>query len=178
MTSFGEITIFDPNQIHFFNENTFYQNNDLSFQIFKPDDSWEIHQAQDDFTVDEMASLKSKGYLGGIYLEKQHDTRFLITVFKIEKEEFMLKDYLEKQIILMDGKSNVKITQNQVSKSNDWAVFSMDMGATVENRYGEQLLFFKGDKLYMLHYSGNAPENISTSDKHDFYSIFDSFEVL
>lgn len=177
-SGFGEITLFDPVEISLFNENEMYQNNDLSFQISKPDNTWEIHSASDDFGTFEMSSLKSKGYLGGIYLEKEHDKKFLITVFDIQKETFQLNEYIENQISLVNSKENSKIIINQVSKSNDWAIFSVYMGTSDEKRYGEQLLFLKDNRLYMLQYSGNSPQTLDSEQKNDFKFIMESFEVI
>lgn len=177
-SSFGDITLFDPKQISLVNKNNMYQNNDLSFQISKPNNIWEIHSASDEFSIFEMSSLKSKGYLGGVYLEKEHDKKFLITVFNIQKENFQLNEYIESQIILMDSKLKSKIMINQVSRSNDWAIFSVDMGTTDENRYGEQLLYFNDGKFYMLQYSGNSPDNLSALERSNYQLIMDSFEVI
>lgn len=181
MSSFGKITIFDPKQTAplFLNESVIYQDNDLGFQISKPDDTWEIHAAYDDLLSEELVYLKSKGYLDGIYLEKQHDRRFLITVFDVQKEDFKLDDYVENQILQMTLKEDVKIPLKQISQSNDWAIFAIDkQGVNFESKYGEQMLFLKNNLLYMLQYSGNSPENLTELEKSDFRLILDSFEVL
>lgn len=178
MSSFGEIILFDPKQLISSADNTFYQNDELNFQLTKPDTSWTIHSAYDDFSAEQLVSLESKGYLGGIYLEKEHDKRFLITVFDIKNENFQLKEYIDKQILSINPKSNVKIITNQVSESNDWAIFSVDMGIDDQNRYAEQLLFLKDKKLHMLQYSGNSPENLTDLEKIDFNLIMNSFEVI
>jgi len=149
MSSFGEIIIFNPKQIDSVNKITFYQNSELNFQLVKPDTSWDIHTASDDFSAEELISLKSKGYLGGVYLEKEHDRRFLITIFNIQNETFQLNDYIENQILMINSQGNAKIIINQVSESNDWAIFSVDNGINDQNRYAEQLLFFNNKKLHM-----------------------------
>lgn len=181
MSSFGKITIFDPKQTTslFLNESVIYQDNYLEFQISKPDDTWEIHAAYDDLLSEELVYLKSKGYLDGIYLEKQHDRRFLITVFDVQKEDFKLDDYVENQILQMTLKEDVKIPLKQISQSNDWAIFAIDkQGVNFESKHGEQMLFLKNNLLYMLQYSGNSPENLTELEKSDFRLILDSFEVL
>lgn len=176
-SSFGEITILDPNQIHFFNEDKYYQNNDLSFQVFKPDNKWDVRTAYEDMRAEELVYLESKGYLDGIYLEKQNDERFLISVFNIKSENFQLDNYISNQISLMNFKEDVKIPIKRISQSNDWAIFSMDKGTNDKNSYAEQLLFLKHNRLYMLQYSGNSPENLTELEKSDFKSIMNSFEV-
>lgn len=177
MSSFGKIILFDPKQIQLFEENTFYQNNDLSFQLVKPDMTWDIHTASDDFLLEELVSLQSKGYLGGVYLEKEHDKRFLITVFDIPKEDFKLNDYIENQILLINLKSDAKIVINQVSESNDWALFAVE-SSEKNKQHAEQLLFLKENRLYMLQYTGESPQTLSSDQKNDFKLIMDSFEVI
>lgn len=177
-SGFGKITIFNPTQANFFNENSLYNDSDLKFQILKPDNTWKIRLASDTFNEEKFNSLQSLGYLDGIYLDKQNNKRFLITVFDISQENFQLSDFVENQIRQMKLVSNIKTPIKQVSPSNDWAIFSMDNGSNVDYSYGEQMLFFKDGRLYMLQYSGNSPENITESDKLDFRFIMNSFEVF
>ena len=177
-SGFGEIIIFDPKQIHFFNANTYYQNNDLSFQISKPDDDWQIRPAYDGLSLKDLTLLESKGYLEGIYLEKENDRRFLILVFDVQSENFQLDDYIENQITSINFKDDIKIPIKQISLSNDWAIFSLDRETNDENSYAEQLLFLKDYRLYMLQYSGKSPENLTELEKSDFNLILDSFEVF
>lgn len=177
VSGFGEITLFNPEKVNLFSTNI-YQDIQLGFQVSKPSNDWTIHSASDDMDTFEISSLKSKGYLGGIYLEKEHDKKILITVFDIQKENFQLNEYIENQITIMNSKQNSKIIINQVSKLNDWAIFSADMGTTDENRYGEQLLYFFDGKFYMLQYSGNSPENLSSLEKSNYKLIMNSFEVI
>lgn len=179
MSSFGEILIFDPKQSSlFFDEGILYQDDSLAFQISKPNDMWKIHTASDDFLAEELVFLKSKEYVDGIYLEKQHNKRFLITIFDMQTKDFQLKDFIKNRILLNNIKSDVKIPIKQISQSNDWAIFSMGMGENVKNRSGEQMLFLKDNRLYMLQYSGDASDDLTDVEKSDLRLILDSFEVL
>lgn len=177
MSGFGEITVLDPKQTNLFGKNT-YQDNTMTFQISKPDNVWELRPASEEFSDDKLNLLKSKGYLDGIYVEKQKNKRFLITVFEIKQENFQLKDYVETQIQQMKQISDVTVPIKQISSSNDWAIFSMNLGNKGEYSYGEQILFHNQGKLYMLQYSGNSPENLSDEEKSDFNFIMNSFEVI
>ena len=77
-----------------------------------------------------------------------------------------------------NSKENIKVPIRQISKSNDWAIFSFDRETNTENGYAEQLLFLKDNRLYMLQYSGKSPDNLTESEKSDYNSILNSFEVL
>lgn len=177
MSGFGEIIILDPKQPSLF-ENNMYYDNVLSFQLLKPDSLWQIRSASEDMNAQTLTSLKSKGYLDGIYLEKQHGEQFMVSVFDVQSENFQLKDYVANQITLIDINEDVKIPIKAVSQSNDWAIFSVDMKTIAGDIYAEQLLFLKDNRLYMLQYSGKSPESLTESEKSDFNSILDSFEVL
>lgn len=177
MSGFGEITIFDPKQPSIF-ENYLYYDDKLSFQLLKPNNDWNISMASESMNVDELAYLESVGFLDGVYLEKESDKLFLISVFDVKSKNFQLNDYFTRQIALMDFDEDVKVPIKQISQSNDWAIFSFDMETDADDSYAEQLLFLKNDKLYMLHYSGKSPENLTELEKSNFNSILNSFEVI
>ena len=175
VSGFGEITLFDPQKVGVFSANV-YQDSQLGFQISKPNDIWEIHSVLDDLNSDELVSLKTKGFLDGVYVEQNHDRRFMVTVFDIRQENFSLHDYIDNQIALMESK-NAIIPFEQVSPQNDWALFAVEISDST-NQYGEQMLFLKDNRLYMLQYSGTSPQSLSSDQKDDFKQIMDSFEVI
>lgn len=177
MSGFGKITILDPKQSPIF-ENNMYYDNELSFQLSKPNDDWNIRVASESFRSEELAYLESKGYLDGIYVEKELDKRFLVSVFNVQSENFQLNDYISKQITMMNSQNNIKVPIKQISQSNDWALFSFDKETNDKDSYAEQLLFLKNNKLYVLQYVGKSPENLTPFEKSDFNSIFNSFEVF
>lgn len=177
MSSFGEITIFDPKQPPFL-ENNMYHNSELSFQLSKPNDKWDIRVASETIRAEELAYLKSKGYVDGIYLDKDSDRRFLVSVFDVQSKNFQLENYISKQINMMDSKEDIKIPIKRISKSNDWAIVSFDNENNTDDSFSEQLLFLKDNRLYMLQYSGKSPENLTTIEKSDFNSVLNSFEVI
>jgi len=176
MSGFGEISIDKSSKNSSLDENNFYQDEYLGFQISKPDKDWEFHSATD-YLLERSPSLKSKGYLDGMYIEKQHDKRFLLTVFSIKENDFQLANYIENQI-QQTKFQNVKIPLKQVSPSNSWAIFSMDSEKNDKFSYGEQLLFFKDNRLYMLQYTGYSPENITDNERGDVNFILNSFRVM
>ena len=177
MSSFGEITILDPKYPSIIGDNM-YQNNELSFQLSKPNNAWNIRLVSETLLPEEIIYLESKGYLNGIYLEKEYDKRFFISVIDVQSENFQLNDYVTEQITTLNSKENIKVPIRQISKSNDWAIFSFDRETNTENGYAEQLLFLKDNRLYMLQYSGKSPDNLTESEKSDYNSILNSFEVL
>lgn len=175
VSGFGEITLFDPQKVDLFSVNV-YQDSQLGFQISKPNDIWEIHSVLDDLNSDELVSLKTKGFLDGVYVEQNHDRRFMVTVFDIQQENFSLHAYIDNQIALMESK-NAIIPFEQVSPQNDWALFAVEISDST-NQYGEQMLFLKDNRLYMLQYSGTSPQSLNSDQKDDFKQIMDSFEVI
>ncbi len=175
-TGFGEINLFNPQPVNLFSTNV-YQDTQLGFQISKPNNDWEIHSTIDDLSSVELTSLQTKGFVDGIYLEKNHDKRFMLTIFDIQKDEFALHEFVDQQISLMKSQKNVTVPFEQISPENDWALFAVESSDN-EMPYGEQLLFLKDNRLYMLQYSGESPQDLDSDRKNDFKFIMDSFEVI
>ena len=63
---------------------------------------------------------------------------------------------------------NIQLSFEQVSAENNWAIFAVE---TSDNQYGEQLLFLKENRLYMLQYSGDSPQTLTLEQKNDFRFI-------
>ena len=175
MSGFGEITLNNPEILNTSSANI-YQDTELGFQISKPNAYWEINSALDEISVDELNSLKTKGFLDGVYIEQNHDKRFMLTVFDIKKENFSLNEYIESQISAMNSQKKLTVSSEQVSPENDWAMFAVELPEN--NGYGEQLMFLKENRLYMLQYFGEHPENLNSDKKKDFQFIMESFEVI
>lgn len=176
VSGFGDINLFNPQAADLFSTNI-YQDTQLGFQISKPNNDWEIHSAKDDLGSAELNSLQTKGFVDGIYVEKNHNKQFMLTIFDIQKDEFSLHEFVDQQISLMESQKNITIPFEQVSPEDDWALFAVESsdGAIP---YGEQLLFFKDNRLYMLQYSGDSPQTLDSEQKNDFRFIMDSFEVI
>ncbi|MCV0372398.1 MAG: hypothetical protein K5793_02460 [Nitrosarchaeum sp.] len=174
VSGFGEIKLYNPEKVNLFSTNT-YQNTNLGFQISKPNNDWEIHSALDELNTNELNSLKTKGFLDGVFVEQDHDRRFMLTIFDIQKENFSLHEYVDNQIALMESQ-NIVLQFEQVSSEDDWAIFAVE--SSDEKQYGEHLLFLKENRLYMLQYLGDSPQSINSEQKNDFQFIMDSFEVI
>lgn len=178
MSGFGEITLFNtaPDGLH---SKNIYKDNDLGFQISIPSDSWNIHSMSDDLDDENMQSLKTKGFLDGIYLNQNNKTRFMIAVFDIsQKSSFDLSNYIDTQIETMNNTFGVDVPIKQVSSSNDWAIFGAHAHSEIQDNYGEQLLYLENNRLYMLQYTGLSPLEMETELKSQYRSIIDSFEIL
>jgi hypothetical protein len=175
-TGFGEINLFNPQTVDLFSTNI-YQDARLGFQISKPSNDWEIHSTIDDLNSVELTSLQTKGFVDGIYVEKNHKKQFMLTIFDIQKDEFSLHEFIDQQTSLMESQKNIPIPFEQVSPENDWALFAVESSDNTIP-YGEQLLFFKDNRLYMLQYSGDSPQTLDSDQKNDFKFIMDSFEVI
>ena len=173
-SGFGEITLFNPEQVSLFSTNI-YQDTRLGYQISKPNGDWQIHSVLDEINSDELTLLQTKGFLDGVYVEQDHNKRFIITVFDIQTENFSLHEYVD-DIISLSESQNVEIPFEQVSSEDDWAIFAMS--AIDQNQYGEQLFVVKENRLYMLQYSGDSPQSLSPEQKQDFQYIMESFEVI
>lgn len=173
VSGFGEIRLFNPEKANLFSTNI-YQDTDLGYQISKPDGNWEIHSALDELSSEELSSLKTKGFLDGVYVEQNHNKQFIITVFDLQKENFSLHEYVDAQIELMESE-NIQLSFEQVSSEDNWALFAVESS---DKQYGEQLLFLKENRLYMLQYSGDSPQTLTLEQKNDFRLIMDSFEVI
>ena len=173
-SGFGEVNLFNPQKVNLFSSDI-YQDTQLGFQISKPNNDWEIHSTLDELNSNELDLLKTKGFLDGFYIEKNHDKRFILTIFDIQKENFSLHEYVDNQISLMESQ-NIVISFEQVSSEDDWAIFGVEY--PYENQYGEQLLFLKENRLYMLYYSGDSPESLDVEQINDFKFIMESFEVI
>ena len=120
---------------------------------------------------------KQKDFVDGIYVEKNHNKQFMLTIFDIQKDEFDLHEFVDQQISLMESQKNITVMSEQVSPENDWALFAVESPDS-EISYGEQLLFLKENRLYMLQYSGDSPQTLDPEQKNDFKFIMDSFEVI
>ena len=173
-SGFGEITLYNPQKVDLFSTNT-YQDKTLGFQVSKPSDSWEIHAILDHIPSRELTLLESKGFVDGVYVEQNHDKRFMISVFDIQKENFSLHEYVDAQIELMETRK-MMISFEQVSPKDDWAIYAVEYPD--ENQYGEQMLFLKENRLYMLQYLGSPPQVLNLEEKKDFQFIMESFEVI
>ncbi len=176
VSGFGEIKLFNPQKVDLFSTNI-YQDTQLGFQISKPNNDWEIHSTTDELSSSELSSLLLKGFVGGIYIEKNHNKQFMLTIFDIQKDEFSLHEFVDQQISLMESQKNITVPFEQVSPDDDWALFAVESsGSTVP--YGEQLLFLKDNRLYMLQYSGESQQTLDSEQINDFKVIMDSFEVI
>ncbi|MBS1268905.1 MAG: hypothetical protein MAG458_01640 [Nitrosopumilus sp.] len=175
-SGFGEINLHNPENVNLFSTNI-YHDTKLGFQISKPNDDWEIHSALDDLSSNELSSLKTKGFLDGLYIEQNHNKRFMLTVFDIQKDDFSLHNFVDQQISSMESQRDVTIPFEQVSPENDWALFAVESSGN-SIPYGEQILFLKDNRLYMLQYSGDSPQTLDSEQKNDFKFIMDSFEVI
>ena len=173
-SGFGEITLFNPEQVNLFSTDI-YQDTSLGYQVSKPNGDWQIHSVLDEINSDELTLLQTKGFLDGVYVEQDHNKRFIITVFDIQTENFSLHEYVD-DIISLSESQNVEIPFEQVSSEDDWAIFAMS--AIDQNQYGEQLFVVKENRLYMLQYSGDSPQSLSPEQKQDFQYIMESFEVI
>ena len=174
ISGFGEIYINNPKNVGLFSDT--YHDTEAGFQVTKPDSGWTIHNMADELSEDELRSLESKGFVDGVYVEKDHGKEFTITVFDIQQDNFDLHEYIDNQISQMESKK-VKVLSEQVSPDNDWAIFAMD-GSDVGMGYSEQMLFFKDNRLYMLQYSGDLPELQSPEERSEIQNVLNSFEVI
>ena len=174
ISGFGEIYINNPKSIGLFSDT--YQDTKVGFQVTKPDSGWTIHKMADELSEDEVRILESKRFVDGVYLEKDHGKEFTITVFDIPQDNFDLHEYIDGQISQLESE-NVTILSEQVSPTNDWAIFAMD-GTDAGMGYSEQMLFFKDNRLYMLQYSGDLPEVQSSEQRSEIQKVLDSFEVI
>jgi hypothetical protein len=133
----------------------------------------------DDLDDENIQSLKTKGFLDGIYLDQNNKTRFMIAVFDIsQKSSFELSNYIDTQIETMNNTFGVDVSIKQVSTSNDWAIFGAHAHSEIQDSYGEQLLYLENNRLYMLQYTGLSPSEMETEIKSEYRSIIDSFEIL
>jgi len=176
VSGFGEINLFDPQEVGLFSTNV-YQDSQLGFQISKPNNDWEIHSTVDEMGSDELDSLQTKGFLDGVYVEQNHNKQFMLTIFDIQKDGFSLHEFVDQQISLMESQKNITVLFEQISPENDWALFAVESSDST-TPYGEQLLFLKDKRLYMLQYSGESPQTLDSDQKNDFKFIIDSFEVI
>ena len=176
VSGFGEIELFNPQEADL-RSTEFYQDTELGFQISKPDKDWEIHSAVDELSPSELSSLQTKGFIDGIYIEKNHNKQFMLTIFDIQKGNLVLHEFVDQQISLMESQKNLTVSLEQVSPENDWALFAVE-SSEKEMPYGEQLMFLKDNRLYMLQYSGASPQTLDPVQKNNFRSVMDSFEVI
>ena len=175
ISGFGEIYINNPKNVGLFSFET-YQDTQVGFQVTKPNSEWTIHNMTDELSEDELSSLESKGFVDGVYVEKDHGKEFTITVFDIKRDNFDLHGFVDDLILQMES-NNVKVLSEQVSPDNDWAIFAAD-GYGSEIDYMEQLLFLKENRLYMLQYFGDSPSMLNSDQISELHSIMDSFEVI
>jgi len=176
VSGFGDINLFNPQKVGLFSTDI-YQDTQLGFQISKPNNDWEIHSITDDLSSSELDSLQTKGFVDGIYIEKNHNKQFLLTIFDIKKDDFSLHEFIDQQISLMESQKNISIPFEQVSPDNDWSLFAVE-SSDDEMPYSEQLLFLKDNRLYMLQYAGESPQTLDSDQINDFKDIMNSFELI
>jgi hypothetical protein len=73
--------------------------------------------------------------------------------------------------------TEVEVPIKQISLEKNWAIFAMKIPGENWN-YGEQILFLKDGKLFMLQYSGPSPDRTSNEKKLEYLTIIDSFHAL
>ena len=173
-SGFGEINLYNPQKVDLFSTNM-YQDKTLGFQISKPNNDWQIHSVLDHDLYDKLILLEPKGFVDGVFVEQDHDKRFMINVFDIQKDNFSLHEYVDNQIELMESETIV-ISFEQISPKDDWGIFAMEY--LNDSQYVEQMLFLKDNRLYLLQYSGDSPQLLDSEEKEDFRHIMESFEVI
>ena len=175
MSGFGKITIFDP-QVYA-DTGDLYTNHELGFQVLKPSSAWEVHSIIEEMGVSELHNLQSRGFIDGMYVEKNHERQFMVAVFDLVVDDFDLESYIESQIGQAASHEKDEVKIKQVSASNDWAIFGIKHDAP-QAHYGEQLLFLKDNRLYMILYYGEPPEELTKDEYFEHNQIMDSFEVV
>ena len=175
-SGFGQITMQYPQEF-IDADGSLFSNTELGFQVLAPNGNWDAHAVEEVFSPQKLESLKSKGLIHGFYLEEDHQKQFMITVFEVSAQDFALEPYIDSQINQMQSKIDVNVPIKQISESKDWAIFAMEI-PTENWNYGEQVLFLKNDRLFMLQYSGQNPNNLTLEKKSEYLSIIDSFEVI
>ncbi|MEJ2259205.1 MAG: hypothetical protein P8X78_01620 [Nitrosopumilaceae archaeon] len=175
-SGFGQITMQYPQEFSE-SDGSLFSNVDLGFQVLAPNRNWDAHSVEEVFSTQKLESLKSKGLIHGFYLEEDHQRQFMITVFDVSSQDFALEPYIDSQINQMQSQIDVNVPIKQISDSKDWAIFAMEI-PTENWNYGEQVLFLKDNRLFMLQYSGQNPNNLTFEKKSEYLSIIDSFEVI
>jgi hypothetical protein len=175
-SGFGQITMQYPQEFTD-SSGSLFSNTDLGFQILAPNGNWDAHAVEEVFSSQKLESLKSKGLIHGFYLEENHKKQFMIAIFDVSAQDFVLESFIDSQIDQMKSQIDVNVPIKQISDSQDWAIFAMEI-PTENWNYGEQVLFLKDNKLFMLQYSGQNPNNLTLEKKSEYLSIIDSFEVI
>ncbi|MGD2106012.1 MAG: hypothetical protein PVH93_00225 [Nitrosopumilaceae archaeon] len=175
-SGFGQITMQYPQEFTD-SDGSLFSNTDLGFQVLAPNGNWDAHSVEEVFSPQKLESLKSKGLIHGFYLEEDHKKQFMITVFDVSAQDFALEPYIDSQISQLQSQIDVNVPIKQISDSQEWAIFAMEI-PTENWNYGEQVLFLKDNRLFMLQYSGQNPNNLTIEKKSEYLSIIDSFEVI
>lgn len=157
-------------------QDSIYTNFDLGFQVLRPTNNWEIHPVSERIEPEKFQVLKSRGLIDGIYLEENHEKQFMITVSTIP-DDFELDRFVNLQIAQLEMQTDVEVPKKEISLDKDHAVFAMKI-PTENWNYGEQVLFLKDGKLFMLQYSGQDPDSINYEKGLEYRAIMDSFETI
>lgn len=157
-------------------QDSIYTDFDLGFQVLKPTNNWDIHPVSERVEPEKLQVLKSRGLIGGIYLEENHEKQFMITVTSIP-EDFELDRFVNLQIAQLEMQTDVEVPKKEISLDKDHAVFAMKI-PTENWSYGEQVLFLKDGKLFMLQYSGQDPDSINYEKGLEYRAIIDSFKTI
>ena len=177
-SGFGEITLFERKNVDIVPQNL-YRNEELGFQISKPSNKWAINSIFTGNSDEENVKWREKGLLDGIYVEQNNDKRFMVAIFDVkQKDTFQLNDYINDQIQQLQYNDDITIPFRHVSELNDWAIFAIQENSVDSSYYGEQLLYFKDGRLYMLLYTGPSPQTLDPIKKSEFHFIMDSFEIM
>ncbi|RDJ31211.1 MAG: hypothetical protein DWQ18_03460 [Crenarchaeota archaeon] len=177
-SGFGKITISEKNHPQNTDSELKYSNDALGFEITLPNHQWSINQDVADLANGDKEFLDSKGFVGGIYVQKDDGTDMLVAVIDISKQDVMLSEYVDTQIGQLKERFESTLYVYEVSPENNWALFGIAVETPNDTSYGEQLLQIQNNTLYMIQYSGLPPNALDGNSLEQVRMILDSFRIL
>ena len=71
---------------------------------------------------------------------------------------------------------DAKLKLKELSSNKRWAIFGIEIKQQDKTLYAEQILEMRGNKLYMLQYTGRIPTEIDPEKREELRTIIDSFK--
>ena len=177
-SGFGKITLSEKNNPQKTESSLKYSNDVLGFEITLPNHQWNVNQNVDDLANGDKGFLDSKGFVGGIYIQKDDGTDILVAVIDTSKQNVVLSDYVDSQIKQLEERFESTLYVYEISPENKWALFGVAIETPNYTSYGEQLLQIQNNTLYMIQYSGVPPNVLDGNSLEQVRMIFDSFRIL
>ena len=155
----------------------FYRNETLGFEIARPNLKWYFETDLTNLKQERTGTLPDDEFIGGIYIGTDSDENVFVAVHDITGlNKDSLEGYVDAEIDWVLRSFDAKLKVKEMSPNKRWALFGIETYFPDKVIYGEQILEIRGDRLYMLQYTGALPEQMGPEKREELRTIIDSFK--